>query len=178
MKYSAAPAVSLAGKPVTGSDVAAAAWTLIPDSVPVMLDVFMSVAVIDCVPAVLSVTVKRKRALIVGGEGGIGREARLGVGAGELDRAGVAGGHVAIGSKAVTVNVSDVPAVSVVGKPVTFSELAAAAWTRCCLVECVGRLAVDAVAVLVHVVAVPVLDVGADLQACRYRRRSGWGTRW
>ena len=30
--------------------------------------------------------------------------------------------------------------------------------------ERVGRLAIDAVAVLVHVVAVPVLDVGADLQ--------------
>ena len=52
------PAVSLVGKPVSASVFAAAACTAIPDSAPVMLGVTVSVAVIDCVPAVSSVTAK------------------------------------------------------------------------------------------------------------------------
>ena len=41
--------------------------------------------------------------------------------------------------------------------------------------EGVGRLAIDAVAVLVHLIAVPVLDVGADLQAVGTGGASGVG---
>ncbi len=54
----AVPAVSAVGKPVTLSDWAAAATTAMPVSLPVMLEVAVSVAVIDSVPAVLSVTEK------------------------------------------------------------------------------------------------------------------------
>ena len=38
--------------------VAAAAFTVMPVSLPVMVEVLVSVAVIDCVPAVSSVAVK------------------------------------------------------------------------------------------------------------------------
>ena len=52
------PAVSLVGNPVTVRVLAAAACTAIPDSMPVMLDVAVSVAVIDWVPDVSSVIEK------------------------------------------------------------------------------------------------------------------------
>ena len=54
----AVPAVPLLGKPVTLSEFRAPAWTTMFDSVPVILVWVESVAVIDCVPAVLSVAVK------------------------------------------------------------------------------------------------------------------------
>ena len=92
----AAPAVSLVGKPVIVSVFAAAACTVIPDSVPVMLDVTVSVAVIDCVPAVSSVTAK---VCVPVGAGKVKLDGRtaLRVAAGQGHRAGVAGRHVAIG---------------------------------------------------------------------------------
>ena len=45
------------GKPVTFSDLAAAAWTMMFSSVPMMAEFAVSVAVIAWVPAVLNVTV-------------------------------------------------------------------------------------------------------------------------
>ena len=58
MTLLAAPAVSVVGKPVTVNEVAAAALTVMPVSLPVMAGVAVSVAVIDWVPAVLSVAEK------------------------------------------------------------------------------------------------------------------------
>ena len=64
------------------------------------------------------------------GEGVGARQNGLAVAAGELDRAGVSGGHVAIGVVGRDGDVvRDAPAVSVVGKPETASELAGAACT-------------------------------------------------
>ena len=58
VKLYATSAVSGEGNPVTVSDWAEAAWTTMPDSVPVMLEFRVSVTVIDWAPAVLSVTGK------------------------------------------------------------------------------------------------------------------------
>ena len=52
------PALTAEGKLLIANELVAAAVTTIPVSLPVMLDVDVSVAVIDCVPAVLSVTEK------------------------------------------------------------------------------------------------------------------------
>ena len=90
------PAVSLVGKPVIVSVFAAAACTAIPDSVPVMLDVTVSVAVIDCVPAVSSVTEKLCVPASARGERVARRQDGVRVAAGQRHRAGVAGRHVAI----------------------------------------------------------------------------------
>ena len=54
----ATPAVVGLVKPVTARVVAEAAFTTMPLWVPVIVPVTVSVAVIDCVPAVLSVTEK------------------------------------------------------------------------------------------------------------------------
>ena len=51
------PAVAVEERPERTNWLAAAGLTLIPESVPVTADVDVSVAVIDWVPAVLSVTV-------------------------------------------------------------------------------------------------------------------------
>ena len=101
-----------------------------PDSVPVRLDVVVSVAVIDCVPAVSSVTEKVCVPVIGGGERVAGRQDGLRVAAGQGHRAGVTGRHVAVGVVGGDRDAySAVPAVSLVGKPVTVSDLAAAACT-------------------------------------------------
>ena len=64
MTLPAVPAVSLVGKPVTASVPPYRACTVISDSVAVRLDVVVSVAVIDWVPDVSSVTEKVMRARI------------------------------------------------------------------------------------------------------------------
>ena len=70
-----------------------------------------------------------------------------------------------LGLSAVTVKVSEVPAGVTVGDAGDAQEIGRAGGRLPDgLGERVGGLAVDAVAVLVHVVAVPVLDVGADCQ--------------
>ena len=56
--FPAAPAVSAVGKPVTSSVEAAAGLTAMPVSLPVIEEEAVSVAVIDCAPAVSRVTVK------------------------------------------------------------------------------------------------------------------------
>ena len=55
VKLLAAPDVTELGSPVTASNDAPAGWTTIPDSLPVMVDVVLSVAVKYCMPAVSSV---------------------------------------------------------------------------------------------------------------------------
>ena len=81
---------------MTARVLAAAACTAIPDSLPFMLDVAVSVAVIDCVPDVSSVTEKlcvpasRRRERVVRGQHG------MRIAAGQRHRAGVAGRHVAV----------------------------------------------------------------------------------
>ena len=109
---------------------------------------------------------ERVRAGVGGGEGVIRRQDGLRIGAGELDRADVAGVGAAVrDSGAVTVKVSEVPAVLTAGMPVMLRRsVEPGPVSRIGLDERVGGLAVDAVAVLVHVIAVPVLDVGADRQ--------------
>ena len=57
MNVCGAPAVSVVGKPASFSELAAAAWTTMFSSVPMMAGFAVSVAVIACVPAVLNVTV-------------------------------------------------------------------------------------------------------------------------
>src|SRR5260370_1051035 len=52
------PAVTDVGKPATTNVLAAAGLTVMPPSVPVMLEVAVSVAVSDCVPAVFKVAEK------------------------------------------------------------------------------------------------------------------------
>ena len=89
----------------------------------------VSVAVRLCVPLVLNVTVKVCVPLSAAGEGVVGRQDGLRIRAGEMDRAGVAGGDVAVGSWAVTVNLPARPAVNDDGKPATISVLAAAGST-------------------------------------------------
>ena len=93
----AAPAVVGLGKPVTTRVRRGPTLTVMPLWVPVMVPVAVSVAVIDWVPAVLSVTREGVLAGVAAGEGVVGRQAGLGVAAGEVDRAGVAGGDVAVG---------------------------------------------------------------------------------
>ena len=90
--------------------------------------VAVSVAVIDWVPAVLSVAVN-VHARVAGGEGVVGRQDGLGVAAGEVDRAGVAGGELPLASNAVTVTLWATPAVVGLGKPVTVKVLAPAGLT-------------------------------------------------
>ena len=95
MTLCATPAVSVLGNPVTANDEAAAAWTAMPVSLP-------------------SKPVRRVgrgdrlgaggderhgegvRSRVGRGEGVGGGQDGLGVGAGEVDRAGVSGGHVAV----------------------------------------------------------------------------------
>ena len=76
--------------------IGAAGATVIPDWVAVMPEV-VSVTVTDCVPAVSNVTEKVCTPLFGGGEGVVRRQGGRGVAAGELDRAGVTGRHVAVG---------------------------------------------------------------------------------
>ena len=64
----AVPAVTLVGNPVTVKLVAAAACTAIPDSLALRLGVTVSVAVIDCVPDVSSVTDKAVLPRVGGGK--------------------------------------------------------------------------------------------------------------
>ena len=71
--------------------LAAAGLTEMPESVPVTAEFEVSVAVIDWLPAVFSVTVKVAVPSFVGGELEVARQAGLGIGAAEADRAGVAG---------------------------------------------------------------------------------------
>ena len=59
----------------------------------------------------------------------VGRQRRLGIAAGELDRAGVAGGDVAIGIVGGNGEITRRARGGGVGKPVTVSEEAAAATT-------------------------------------------------
>ena len=66
-------------------------------------------------------------ALVGGGEGVVGGQHGLPVAAGEVDRAPVAGGDVAVGSRAVTVMVPATPAVVDEGKPVTLNVAAGSA---------------------------------------------------
>ena len=77
------------------SEAAAAGDTVIPVSLPVIVAVFVSVAVIDWLPAVSSVAGEEwcrltEVSVVFAGSDG------LGVAAGELHGAGVAGGDVAI----------------------------------------------------------------------------------
>ena len=97
MTVPALPAVSLVGKPVTVKVLAAAAWTAIPGSVPLKLDVTVSAAVIDCVPDVSSVTEKLWLPASDAGERVARGQHRMRVAAGQSHRAGVTGRHVAIG---------------------------------------------------------------------------------
>ena len=70
-----------------------------------------------------------------------------------------------LGLSAVTVKVSEVPAGVTVGNARDAQEIGRAGGRQPDRVgERIGGLAVDAVAVLIHVIAVPVLAVGADCQ--------------
>src|ERR1017187_2598206 len=103
--------------------------TVMPDSVPVMLEVAVSVAVIDCVPAVSSVTEKVwVPASAAMKEKPDGRRACASL----LLKETVPVYPVATlpyASLAVTVTLSVVPAISMVGKPVTFRVVAVAGLT-------------------------------------------------
>ena len=90
------------GRRATGAatpraSLAAAGLTVMPVCVPVIEPVAVSVAVIDWVPAVFSVTLKVCTPCVAGDEGVVGGQDRLAVAAGEVDGAGVAGGGVAEG---------------------------------------------------------------------------------
>ena len=112
MTLCAAPAVSALAKPVTVRVLAAAGLTVMSLSVPVMVAVTVSVAVIDWVPGRLERDREGMRARVAGGEGVVGRQDGLAVAAGEVDRAGVAGGHVAVGVVGGDGDVWAAPAVS------------------------------------------------------------------
>ena len=71
----AVPAVSLVANPVTVKIDAAAACTVIPDSAPVMVDVFVSVAVIALGASRLEREREGIHALIRGREGSVRRQA-------------------------------------------------------------------------------------------------------
>ena len=93
----AVPAVDSRPASVTVEVLAAAGLTVIVALVPVIELVTVSVAVSDWLPAVLRVTREGVVAVVAGDEGVVRRQGRLAVGAGEVDRAGVAGGRVAEG---------------------------------------------------------------------------------
>ena len=97
MTLTAAPAVVGLGKPVTTQGRRRGGVDGDPALVPVIVPVTVSVAVIDWVPAVLRVTGEGVHPGVAGREGVVGRQDRLAVAAGEVDRAGVTGGRVAEG---------------------------------------------------------------------------------
>ena len=97
------------------SRLAAAGLTTIPDVVPVVAKVTVSVAVIDFVPAVFSVDGEGVNAVVRGRERVVGRQDRQGVGAGEVDGAEVAGSVALLEFLAVTVTLKETPAVTAVG---------------------------------------------------------------
>ena len=107
--------------------VGAAGATLIPDSVPVMAEFALSVAVIDWLPAVLSVTVNVCVPWSAAVKVIVRRQAGLDIAAGEVDRAPVAGVRLPLEFWAVTVRLNDVPAVSAVGAVTT--RLSDGPWT-------------------------------------------------
>ena len=72
------------------------AVTLMPVRLPLMLDEEVSVAVIDWLPLVLSVTVKHVHAMVAAGERVVGGQASGVIAAGELHGAHIAGGDVAV----------------------------------------------------------------------------------
>ena len=82
MTLPAVPAVSVVGKPVTVSVLAAAACTAMPYSLAVRLVAAVSVAVIDCVPGRLQRDREGVRARVGGGEGVARPAGRPGVAAG------------------------------------------------------------------------------------------------
>ena len=81
------PAVAVEGRPDRTNWLAAAGLTLIPESVPVMATFVVSVAVIDWLPAVLSVTVNVYVPSSADVKVKVRRQSGLNVAAGELDRA-------------------------------------------------------------------------------------------
>ena len=64
VKVAAVPAVTAEGKPETMSVLAAAGLTVMPAWLPVMLDVTVSVAISDCVPAVFKVALNEPVPLV------------------------------------------------------------------------------------------------------------------
>src|SRR5262249_11773500 len=67
----ATPAVVLEGKPVSAIVLAAAGLTRMLPSVPAIVDVCVSAAVTDCIPAVLNVALKACTPASAAGEGDV-----------------------------------------------------------------------------------------------------------